>query len=629
MEKRFIFTAAVCLLFVAIWTVWLAPLNPENREKPKDVPASQSSRPTTDSSPTSGPAARTETSGPTGVAPVRVLSPQGAMPRRFVLKSDTLRYSVTTAGAAVESGLLENFAARAPEKGEDKSKIPPLEFLTTAPDRPNALALVDDYQPNLKLETAEWQTDGPEKGDTEIKFWIDVAEHSSEYRLTKTIRMLPNNHRVAVELSFEHLRGEALTKRYWLTTSSGLVAAEHKAQHMFHSLIGQKTEKGLELTAYTSKAVLDEEKSLHDIPQSSVRFACDMGIYFGAYLRVDGAAKLDAARIRAFAGTDHNSAGSYTQLAYLFSSDGPGTKKNIAFDYYTGPKDHRRVRESVGEGDQREDYLAVANYELKGQSCSCYSWPIIGSIVDGVSKLVLVSVSFFGSKFGNMGIAIMLLVFCLRLVLFPVNRYSQAAIQKQAEAMNRLKPKLDAIKEKYKDEPQKFAQEQMKLMKAEGVGFVPVKGCLPMLFQMPIFFGLLTAISFDIDLRHAPFLWCIDLSQPDNLLKLSSPFSVPCCLPGANPTISGLNVFPILMTLAWFFDTKTSMVKSSDPQMEQQQKMMMYMPIVFGLLMYGNAAGLSLYWLTNSLLAIIEKRVTKKFFPVKTTTPPTKTITTK
>jgi hypothetical protein len=330
--------------------------------------------------------------------------------------------------------------------------------------------------------------------------------------------MLPNDHRVAIDLSFEHLRGEALTKRYWLTTSSGLVAAEHKAQHIFHSLIGQRTEKGLEIAAYTSKTVLDEEKSLHDIPQSTVRFACDMGIYFGAYLRVDGDAKLDSARVRAFAGTDHLSAGSYTQLAYLVSSDGPGTKKNISFDYYSGPKDHRRVRESFGEGPQRDDYLEVANYELKGQSCACYSWPIIGSIVNGVSKLVLISVSFFGSKFGNMGIAIMLLVFCLRLVLFPVNRYSQNAIQKQAEAMNRLKPKLDAIKEKYKDEPQKFAQEQMKLMKAEGVGFVPVKGCLPMLFQMPIFFGLLSAITFDIDLRHASFLWCIDLSQPGAVL---------------------------------------------------------------------------------------------------------------
>ena len=143
---------------------------------------------------------------------------------------------------------------------------------------------------------------------------------------------------------------------------------------------------------------------------------------------------------------------------------------------------------------------------------------------------------------------------------------------------------------------------------------LPLGGCLPLFLQMPIFFGLFSAIRFDVDLRHASFLWAGDLSRPDAFMSFESGFSIPCCI-GPGVQIDGLNILPILMTIAWVINQKM-MPKSPDPQVQQQQKMMMFMPIMFGFMMYSYAAGLSLYWLTSSLFGIFEQRVIKKIFPL-------------
>ncbi|MCA9319767.1 MAG: membrane protein insertase YidC, partial [Planctomycetes bacterium] len=196
-------------------------------------------------------------------------------------------------------------------------------------------------------------------------------------------------------------------------------------------------------------------------------------------------------------------------------------------------------------------------------------------------------------------------------------RKSQVAMQNHAAKMAKIKPKIEKLQEKYGADRQKIAAEQMKLMKQEGVSMVPLGGCLPMFLQIPVFFGLFSAIRFDIDLRHASFLWCNDLSMPDTVIRLAEPFAMKCCIP--IPAIQGLNVLPLLMIAAMFLH-QLGMPKSPDPQMASQQKMMMFMPLMFGVMMYGYAAGLSLYWLSSSLFGIFEQRVIKKLFPITTAT---------
>ena len=96
------------------------------------------------------------------------------------------------------------------------------------------------------------------------------------------------------------------------------------------------------------------------------------------------------------------------------------------------------------------------------------------------------------------------------------------------------------------------------------------------------------------------------------------PIAIPCCF--RDIVVDGIHVFPILMTLAWFVNQKM-MPRSPDPQMAQQQKMMLFMPFMFGIMLYSYAAGLSLYWLTSSLIGIFEQRVIKKLFPIEAQNP--------
>ena len=139
----------------------------------------------------------------------------------------------------------------------------------------------------------------------------------------------------------------------------------------------------------------------------------------------------------------------------------------------------------------------------------------------------------FESLTGNWGFAIMLLTFFVRLVLFPVNRRSQISMVRHSEAMGRIKPRLDVLKEKYKDDTKRFLAEQTALLKAEKVPLVPLGGCLPLLLQIPIFYGLFAALRASIELRQAPFLWAPDLSQPDHLVRFATPYPNPISGPRA------------------------------------------------------------------------------------------------
>jgi membrane protein insertase Oxa1/YidC/SpoIIIJ len=118
-----------------------------------------------------------------------------------------------------------------------------------------------------------------------------------------------------------------------------------------------------------------------------------------------------------------------------------------------------------------------------------------------------------------------------------------------------------------------------------------------------------------------------DLSQPDHLIRFASSIPNPmnfcagCCGPGGAGDITGLHILPLLMTAAWVANSYfMPRPESSTPEQEQMRKMMMFMPVLFGLFMYTYAAGLSLYWLTSSLIGIVESRLIKKFWPV--TLPP-------
>jgi YidC/Oxa1 family membrane protein insertase len=165
--------------------------------------------------------------------------------------------------------------------------------------------------------------------------------------------------------------------------------------------------------------------------------------------------------------------------------------------------------------------------------------------------------------------------------------------------MQMLQPQMSALKEKYKDDPVKMNKKLMEFMKENKVS--PLGGCLPMLLQMPVFFGFFTMIRSAIELRGASFLWVADLSKPDTLFYI----------PG---TSIPFNLLPLLMggTMLW-----QSHLTPPSPGMDpMQQKMMRYMPLMFLFILYNYSSGLALYWTVQNLLSIAQTKLTKTNAPV-------------
>ena len=150
--------------------------------------------------------------------------------------------------------------------------------------------------------------------------------------------------------------------------------------------------------------------------------------------------------------------------------------------------------------------------------------------------------------------------------------------------MSKLQPKIAALKEKYPDDPNKMNQEMMKLYRTYGVS--PMGGCLPMLAQIPIFFGFYNMLQYAVELRNQPFLgWVNDLSQPDTVAHVMG-------LP--------INILPILMAVTMVIQMQIT-PKTGD---KMQQRIFMLMPLIFFFFCYNFASALALYWTTQNIFSI-------------------------
>ena len=197
------------------------------------------------------------------------------------------------------------------------------------------------------------------------------------------------------------------------------------------------------------------------------------------------------------------------------------------------------------------------------------------------------------------GVAIVLLTVCVKAVLWPLQNKANRSMQR----MSLLSPKMQELREKYKDDPTRMNQEVMKLYKEHGVN--PVGGCLPMMIQIPIFFGLFNMLGQVAELRNATFLWVSDLSQPDTVAYI----------PGLGWPI---NILPLLMgaTNVWLMQMTP---KTGDAM---QRRVLMFMPIIFLVFCYNFAAALALYYTTQNLLTILQLWVNKRQpLPVLETAP--------
>ena len=227
-----------------------------------------------------------------------------------------------------------------------------------------------------------------------------------------------------------------------------------------------------------------------------------------------------------------------------------------------------------------------------------------------ISVLVNALLFFHFILFKDWGLAIIAVVVCVRSILHPIMKRSQANMMK----MGKMGPEIERLKKKYGDDKDAVAKAQMQLMKEQG--FTPILGCLPLFLQMPIFIALWSCLQSTFELRQAPFLyffhihftWIKDLSQPDKLISFpNTPINFLFI------HLNAINLLPILVAIVSFINQKvTPKPPAATPEAAQQQKMMQWMTLVFPLMFYNLPSGLNLYYVTSTSLGIVEGKIIRK-----------------
>src|SRR5438067_1461924 len=249
----------------------------------------------------------------------------------------------------------------------------------------------------------------------------------------------------------------------------------------------------------------------------------------------------------------------------------PGQTASLRFQLYVGPKLYGRL----------------AKLEHNEAEIMNFGWFKL------VSQFLLNFMNLIHNWIGNYGWSIVLLTACVKGVLWPLQNKANKSMRK----MSALAPKMQELKEKYKDDPTRMNQEVMKLYKEHGVN--PVGGCLPMMIQIPIFFGLFSMLGQTAELRNAPFIWVHDLSQPDTLFTIPGLSWIPIL---GNASGLPINILPILMGASNIWLMRMT-PKTGD---STQRRVMMFMPLIFLFFCYNFAAALALYYTTQNLFTILQ-----------------------
>ena len=231
----------------------------------------------------------------------------------------------------------------------------------------------------------------------------------------------------------------------------------------------------------------------------------------------------------------------------------PGATARVDVPLYAGPQD--------------QDHLKLVAPGL--QLVVDYGWlTVIAAPLFWVLKL-------FHGWLGNWGLAIILLTVVIKLIFFPLSAASYRSMAK----MKLVTPRMMKLREQYGDDKMKLNQAMMDLYKTEKIN--PLGGCLPIVVQIPVFISLYWVLFESVELRHAPFyLWIKDLSAPDPWY-----------------------VLPTLMMASMIVQTKMN----PTPPDPVQAKVMMIMPLVFGVMFYFFPSGLVLYWFVNNILSILQQ----------------------
>jgi len=530
------------------------------------------------------------------------------------------RLELTSKGAAIRTATFSEFDDRDPKYPE------PLVFISPIPSADgqgqvlalsNTAIVFPRQRLQLPLDVLSWRSGGLERAeDGSQTAWFEAVIKRMDtgqpvLKLTKRYTIRRDSYLMQCELSVENLSDDEQKIRLELVGPGGL-GREAFRSDMRKVVAGFRDPEGNIVSVRLDKRKLHRanrpEQRRLNLPGGGLLWVAAVNKYFAAILvpeprqgkdfcdwlpqrqavlyNPDGDRRADSG--------DENIALHLTLTPAILA---PGGRTDYNFEMYIGPKDK-------GLFDGNPHYRALGFAQTIDFLACCCPASIINPLAFGILALMKWMYGFIG----NYGLVIIILVFLVRLVMHPVTKRSQVAMNK----MSKLAPMAEEIRKKYANNKAEMNRQLMELYREHGAS--PVLGFLPMLVQMPIWIALWSAVYASIDLRGAPFLpfWITDLSVPDALVRFST-----VTVPLLGWRIESLNLLPILMGVAFYLQQKLmpsqASSQSTNPQLAQQQKIMMVMfPLMFPLFLYKAPSGVNLYIMASTFAGVIEQYYIRK-----------------
>ena len=244
----------------------------------------------------------------------------------------------------------------------------------------------------------------------------------------------------------------------------------------------------------------------------------------------------------------------------------PKDQKTLSYRLFIGPKDNTMLRKMDNKEAGWGDVMQYGFFSPVSRTLNF----ILNQLHSGLNKL---------HPQWSWGLAIIFLTIIVRGAIWPLHAKSTRTMKR----MSKLQPEMAKLKEKYPDDPNKLNTEMMGLYRKFGIN--PLGGCLPMFLQIPIFFGFFKMLQYAVEFRAQGFLWVTDLSQPDTLTHIAG---IP------------INILPIVMGITSF--AQIAMTPKTGDKM--QQRIILFMPLIFFFFCYNFASALALYWTTQNIFSI-------------------------
>ena len=485
--------------------------------------------------------------------------------KEFMLENEDIEVTFSNKGGRIKNVRLKKYESWLEDK-DHKKIVQPLELLNYPADK---------FEFNLPVTGAQNNTVNSSdlifnvsQSNNEIVFNVDSK---TGVAFSQTYRLDPNGFKIDYKIGHSGLN---LSKDDKLTLNWEVYLKGLEKALQYEKTYTTLYYKSAEDVDHLSFSGSDEEKE----GKKQIEWVSNVNQFFNSTLMKTDQQFKDAEFEVVVPGEDEIT--DYIKICRT-KLEFPETE-NFSMQFYVGPNEFKTLK----------------SFENDLEMVVSFGWNIFGAINRWVIRPMFL---FLFDIVGSMGLAIIILIFIIKGLLSPLNHKMLLSSSK----MQALKPEIDKIKEKHKDDAQQTQLKTMELYRKYGVS--PFGGCLPMLLQMPIWIALFRFFPAAIEFRQVPFLWAPDLSSYESIAYL--PFNIP--MYGSHVSLFAL-LWGISSVIYAHYNMKNMDMGTSQ---NQAMKYMQYiMPVFFIVFFNSYASGLNVYMFFSNLFTILQTTITKRFF---------------